>query len=186
MPSPKGSTNSIPLALIDEGERAMRICNACRYCEGFCAVFPAMERRLEFEEKDLSYLANLCHDCAECYYSCQYAPPHELALNLPQTLAEIRRESYRKYAWPDWCAALFRWNRLALILGALERFQLCYIARRGRKGMARGFPTPKGKGTAMPQAAHPQGFKPLRPNRVTARLKPCPYPKFYIPSVKML
>ncbi|MBC7435968.1 MAG: hypothetical protein H7332_07860 [Bdellovibrionales bacterium] len=24
------------------------ICNACRYCEGFCAVFPAMTRRLEF------------------------------------------------------------------------------------------------------------------------------------------
>ncbi|MEA3115709.1 MAG: citrate/tricarballylate utilization protein, partial [Caballeronia sp.] len=27
-----------------EGElsRIMQICNACRYCEGFCAVFPAM------------------------------------------------------------------------------------------------------------------------------------------------
>ena len=27
----------------------MTICNACRYCEGFCDVFPAMERRLEFQ-----------------------------------------------------------------------------------------------------------------------------------------
>jgi citrate/tricarballylate utilization protein len=26
----------------------MQICNACRYCEGFCAVFPAMTRRLQF------------------------------------------------------------------------------------------------------------------------------------------
>ena len=26
----------------------LQICNACRYCEGFCAVFPAMTRRLEF------------------------------------------------------------------------------------------------------------------------------------------
>ena len=31
---------------IAEGERLMTICNSCRYCEGFCAVFPAMERRL--------------------------------------------------------------------------------------------------------------------------------------------
>ena len=31
----------------DEAEvaRVMQICNACRYCEGFCAVFPAMTRR---------------------------------------------------------------------------------------------------------------------------------------------
>ena len=36
--------------LVDQGPqmkvaRVMQICNACRYCEGFCAVFPAMERR---------------------------------------------------------------------------------------------------------------------------------------------
>ncbi|MET0905869.1 MAG: tricarballylate utilization protein TcuB, partial [Tardiphaga sp.] len=31
-----------------EVARVMQICNACRYCEGFCAVFPAMTRRLEF------------------------------------------------------------------------------------------------------------------------------------------
>jgi citrate/tricarballylate utilization protein len=85
---------------IAEGERLLTICNACRYCEGFCAVFPAMERRLSFTEADLNYLANLCHNCAECYYACQYAPPHEFAVNVPKTLAEIREQSYRKYAWP--------------------------------------------------------------------------------------
>src|SRR6266700_1086223 len=58
-----------------EGERILRICNACRYCEGYCAVFPAMERRQTFAEGDLNYLANLCHNCSECYYACQYAPP---------------------------------------------------------------------------------------------------------------
>jgi citrate/tricarballylate utilization protein len=31
-----------------EVARQMQICNGCRYCEGFCAVFPAMTRRLEF------------------------------------------------------------------------------------------------------------------------------------------
>ena len=29
-----------------EVERVMQVCNACRYCEGFCAVFPAMTQRL--------------------------------------------------------------------------------------------------------------------------------------------
>jgi citrate/tricarballylate utilization protein len=86
------------------------ICNACRYCEGFCAVFPAIERRLSFEEGDLAYLANLCHNCGSCYYACQYAPPHEFKLNLPQLLADTRIETYRKYAWPDGLARLFESN----------------------------------------------------------------------------
>lgn len=94
------SPEPIPIDLLKDGERVMRICNACRYCEGFCAVFPAIERRLTFSPEDLIYIANLCHDCRECYYSCQYAPPHEFDLNLPRTLSELRRESYRKLAWP--------------------------------------------------------------------------------------
>ena len=90
------ATNA-PLAdPIREGERIMTICNACRYCEGYCAVFPAMERRLTFSESDLHYLANLCHNCAECYDACQYAPPHEFAVDVPQTFAAIRRQSYRR------------------------------------------------------------------------------------------
>jgi len=86
--------------LIAEGERLMVICNACRYCEGYCAVFPAMERRLTFSEADIHYLANLCHNCAECYYACQFAPPHEFAVNVPKVFAEIRAHSYKKYSWP--------------------------------------------------------------------------------------
>ena len=38
----------------DEVARVMQICNACRYCEGFCAVFPAMTRRLEFGKADVT------------------------------------------------------------------------------------------------------------------------------------
>lgn len=86
--------------LFQEGERILRICNSCRYCEGYCAVFPAIERRQTFPEGDLNYLANLCHNCSECYYACQYAPPHEFAVNVPKLLAEIRAESYQQYAWP--------------------------------------------------------------------------------------
>jgi citrate/tricarballylate utilization protein len=98
---------------IAEGARLLTICNACRYCEGFCAVFPAMERRLSFTEADLNYLANLCHNCAECYYACQYAPPHEFAVNVPKALAEIREQSYRKYAWPR-ALRLGAWWALAI------------------------------------------------------------------------
>ena len=98
------------------GERIMRICNACRYCEGYCAVFPAMERRLQFTRSDLNYLANLCHDCGECYYACQYSPPHEFDVNVPRSFAEIRARTYRQYAWPAPLAAMFERNGLAVSL----------------------------------------------------------------------
>ena len=70
-----------------DARRAMEICNACRYCEGFCAVFPAMTLRREFTDGDLNYLANLCHNCRGCFYSCQYAPPHEFGVNVPKLFA---------------------------------------------------------------------------------------------------
>ena len=72
----------------------MGICNSCRYCEAYCAVFVAMERRTAFERADMTALANLCHNCGECLYACQYAPPHPFAINVPRTLAEIRRDTY--------------------------------------------------------------------------------------------
>lgn len=80
--------------------RVMQICNACRYCEGFCAVFPAMTRRLEFGKADAHYLANLCHNCGACLHACQYAPPHEFMVNVPQAMAKARVETYREFAWP--------------------------------------------------------------------------------------
>lgn len=102
--------------LIREGERIMTICNACRYCEGFCAVFPAMERRLSFAEADLNYLANLCHNCTECVHACQYSPPHPFAVNVPMTLASIRLRSYEKYCWPNALGFAFRHHGSATAL----------------------------------------------------------------------
>ncbi|MDB4892716.1 MAG: signal transduction protein [Gemmatimonadetes bacterium] len=93
-----------------EARRSMEICNACRYCEGFCAVFPAMELRRAFSDGDLNYLANLCHGCRGCFYACQYAPPHEFGINLPKILSELRAETYVEYAWPRPMGALFRRN----------------------------------------------------------------------------
>ena len=117
-----------------EGERILRLCNACRYCEGYCAVFPAMERRLAFPEADLHYLANLCHNCRECYYACPYAPPHEFSLNLPRTLAEIRAASYRRYAWPRRFAGMFDRNGMKVsvaMVAAPLAFILALLASAG-------------------------------------------------------
>lgn len=122
------SVKSIPAALIQQGEWFMRICNACRYCEGYCAVFPALERRLTFGEGDLNYLANLCHNCGSCYDACQYAPPHEFALNFPKALAEIRGATYEKYAWPGFLARLFHRNGLAVGLIAAASLAIVLIA----------------------------------------------------------
>ena len=95
-----------------EARRTMEICNACRYCEGFCPVFPAMELRRAFPDGDLAYLANLCHNCRGCWYACQYAPPHEWGLNLPATFAELRAETYAEHAWPRPLGRLFARNGL--------------------------------------------------------------------------
>ncbi|OZI40973.1 tricarballylate utilization protein TcuB [Bordetella genomosp. 1] len=104
----------------DETEvaRIMQICNACRYCEGFCAVFPAMTRRLEFGKADVNYLANLCHNCGACLHACQYAPPHEFAVNVPQAMARVRVQTYGDYAWPRAAGQLYRRNGLTLSLAA--------------------------------------------------------------------
>jgi citrate/tricarballylate utilization protein len=108
--------------LLAQGEQLMRICNSCRYCEGFCAVWRAMEYRREFPAGDLYYLANLCHDCSECYYACQYAPPHEWDINAPLTFAKIRARSYERYAWPKAMASAFRANGLVVALTTVLAF----------------------------------------------------------------
>lgn len=95
----------------------MTVCNACRYCEAYCPVFQAMENRTSFAKDDMLYLANLCHNCGECLYACQYAPPHEFDINVPRTLAEIRLASYEEYCWPSFMAGMFRRNGVALSLG---------------------------------------------------------------------
>jgi citrate/tricarballylate utilization protein len=120
----------------DEAEvgRQMQICNACRYCEGFCAVFPAMTRRLEFGKADIHYLANLCHNCGACLHACQYAPPHEFAVNVPQAMAKVRLQTYVEYAWPPAFGALYKRNGLTLslaLVAALALFLMRAVAMKG-------------------------------------------------------
>jgi citrate/tricarballylate utilization protein len=97
-------------AALAEADRLMTVCNSCRYCEGLCAVFPAMEMRRTFSDGDLNYLANLCHSCGACYDACQFAPPHEFAVNVPATLAAVRADSYADYVWPAAARPLFARN----------------------------------------------------------------------------
>jgi citrate/tricarballylate utilization protein len=75
-----------------------------------------MEERLTFATADLNYLANLCHGCGECLYACQYAPPHEFAINVPQTFSQLRVQSYEQYAWPAALGAAFRHQGAATAL----------------------------------------------------------------------
>jgi citrate/tricarballylate utilization protein len=100
--------------ILEEADRLMTVCNSCRYCEGLCAVFPAMEMRRAFPDGDLNYLANLCHACGACYTDCQFSPPHEFDVNVPRTLAIARAESWAAYAWPSAFSGLFARNGLAV------------------------------------------------------------------------
>lgn len=113
-------SNQIPLLNTDEEEvnRQLQICNACRYCEGYCAVFPAMTQRLEFGKADIHYLANLCHNCGACLHACQYADPHEFGVNIPKSMAKVRLQTYSDYAWPRKLGALYQRNGLTLALSS--------------------------------------------------------------------
>src|SRR5436305_5685414 len=107
--------------ILEEADRLMTVCNSCRYCEGLCAVFPAMEMRRAFSDGDLNYLANLCHGCGACYVDCQFSPPHEFNVNVPQTLAIARAESYAAYTWPRALSGAFARNGLVIsIVAALS------------------------------------------------------------------
>lgn len=117
---PEAPGHLIPVLNLDESEvqRQLTVCNACRYCEGFCAVFPAMTRRLEFAQADIHYLANLCHNCGACLHACQYAAPHEFEINVPKAMAKVRLDTYAEYAWPRVLGKLYQRNGLTLALAS--------------------------------------------------------------------
>lgn len=136
--SPGGRT-ALPI-LADEAARQLRVCNACRYCEGLCAVFPALERRTDLSAGDLTQLANLCHDCRACYDACMYTAPHEFALNLPKALTEVRLTDYQGLVWPSRVPRLLS-GWAGLVSGALIATLLMFgiaIANAGWSGVIAG------------------------------------------------
>jgi citrate/tricarballylate utilization protein len=127
LPPPIPASSPASSAAMDAARRNMEICNACRYCEGYCAVFPAMQLRTDFSDGDLNYLANLCHGCQGCFHACQYAPPHEFGVNVPQAFATLRNETYEQYAWPKPLARVFQNNGtvVSLVLAAALTAVIC-------------------------------------------------------------
>lgn len=116
---------------LEEADRIATICNACRYCEGLCAVFPAIETKRAFVDADLNYFANLCHACGACYQACQFSPPHEFNVNLPRVLAQVRSDSYKSYAWPRALGPLFERNGLwisLLTVMSVATYILAFVA----------------------------------------------------------
>ncbi len=125
------SDSALPQAaslLIDEARRQLEICNACRYCEGFCSVFPAMTRSNVFASGDVSHLANLCHNCRGCYYSCQYVAPHEFAMNIPAALGEVRQDSWERHVWPAPLARSFHERGVAIMAALVFGVALIFWA----------------------------------------------------------
>ncbi len=110
---------------IAEARRQVQICNACRYCEGYCSVFPAIHRQRTFSDGDILQLSNLCHNCRGCYYACQYIPPHEFELNLPRALASVQQDGWKSHAWPSGAARLF--DRSGVVISALLAISVAFL-----------------------------------------------------------
>jgi citrate/tricarballylate utilization protein len=102
--------------LFAEAERQLAVCNSCRYCAGYCPVWPALELRRDLTEADLTHLSNLCHDCRDCFTACMYTAPHEFDLNPPAIFTRVREHTYEKYVWPRQ-VPLFLQGRRGLLLG---------------------------------------------------------------------
>src|SRR5690349_4867837 len=104
-----------PLAdLFAEGERQLRVCNACRYCAGYCPVWPALALRTTLGTGDRRRLANPCQASHDCSTASMNPAPHASALNPPRLCAGLREQTYRRYAGPSVAA-----RRLPVLVGYL-------------------------------------------------------------------
>lgn len=112
------------LTATDEARRQLEICNACRYCESYCSVFPALHRQRTFSDSDIAQLANLCHNCRGCHYACQYTAPHEFNINIPGTLAKVRQQVWQQHAIPGWFAGTFHRSGVAISVMVMAAFAL--------------------------------------------------------------
>ena len=144
-----------------EVARQLQICNGCRYCEGFCAVFPAMTRRLEFGKADIHYLANLCHNCGACLHACQYASPHEFAINVPKSMATVRGQTYADYAWPKALGGLYKSNGLTVSMALALSLSLFLMLALQSNGTLWGGPVQNGFYAIFPHNLMVSMFAPI-------------------------
>jgi citrate/tricarballylate utilization protein len=127
-PTAGNATDTAASEAVNEAHRQIQICNACRYCEGYCAVFPAINRQRSFVDGDIIQLANLCHNCRGCYYACQYAEPHEFDVNLPRALAHVRASNWQTFIYPQAFARAFQQRGVLLALMLVVCLALMFIA----------------------------------------------------------
>ena len=125
--------------VIGEARRQTEICNACRYCEGYCSVFPAIHRDRAFSDGNMMQLANLCHNCQNCYHACQFTAPHEFDINLPKALAETRQESWEATAFPKGLGTVFHRHGTLICLAATVAIALLFMTAQNLKGSGDGF-----------------------------------------------
>ena len=120
-----------------EAIRVMTICNACRYCEGHCAVFPAMERQAEFTQNNIEFLSNLCHQCGACYQHCQYTDPHEFNINVPAVFEQARLDSYAQCLWPAFMQPAMRSGGQFMVISLLISISLFLLAVTEQVGVSK-------------------------------------------------
>jgi citrate/tricarballylate utilization protein len=135
------------LNLFEDARRQLTVCNSCRYCEGYCAVFPALERLNHVTDGNAVFLANLCHDCRACYQACPYTPPHELKINIPAVLSEVRSTTYSGYAWPRRLAGLAARAGVSTVALAVLGVLLSLAAIAGTGGLTRFWSADSGAGS---------------------------------------
>jgi len=109
---------------IKSARRQLEICNACRYCESYCSVFPAVHEQRSFSDAQIKQLANLCHNCRGCHYACQYSEPHQFNINIPKALAEVRQDSWHEFAKPRMLAKVFHKSPIAVTALVIAAFTL--------------------------------------------------------------
>ena len=82
---------------MEDAVRQFTICNACRYCEGYCPVWPEVHSGNIITRNDVLYYSNLCYDHRDCYYACPYVPDaHEFKINIPEVTRKIRKKTYEE------------------------------------------------------------------------------------------
>jgi citrate/tricarballylate utilization protein len=140
--------------LVTEATRQLTICNACRYCEGYCAVFPALERRKLLTDGDVIQLANLCHDCRACFDACMYSPPHQFDINPPLVLSAVRLASYDRYVWPERVPRLLR-GSVGLLAGMLLPAAALLLLAVVTNGLAALTATPNGSWSPYDVISYP-------------------------------
>lgn len=87
-----------------------------------------MTKRLEFNQADIHYMANLCHNCGACLHACQYAPPHEFGVNIPKAMAQVRLETYQEFATPQPLGQIYKSVGIPFCLGFNTYFLFLHVS----------------------------------------------------------